>query len=31
MSKSQFFHHVSVMDWPGVEPGPVGERLAAVF
>jgi hypothetical protein len=24
------FHHVSLMDWPGIEPGPVGERLAAV-
>jgi hypothetical protein len=25
------FYHVFLMDWPGIEPGPVGERLAAVF
>jgi hypothetical protein len=30
MSQSQFFNHMSLMDWPGIEPGPVGERLAAV-
>jgi len=25
------FYHVSLMDWPGIERGPVGERLAAMF